>query len=256
MKHFMHLALLVSFACTYRTYWHDEGLPPTNNELELWPNEPDGLEALSDWPEDQLEGGGWSNVDPDSITSGQVSIVSDPSAPVSPDNVMQFWFPVGLAGGAVPGTLGYFALPEPRELYVGLWWKVSDPWEEYPVFALWQLQPGFGMVLKGPDRKLGVLVGFSGDDRSVGSNIEDTGVSLDQWHRVEIYARFSTTSSTADGVLRWWLDGELLGDYDDITFSDGIGFEQFFIYPGSAAGDPARSQDGYFWLDHIRLSVP
>ncbi|HYU00593.1 MAG TPA: hypothetical protein VEK85_09470, partial [Gemmatimonadales bacterium] len=75
-----------------------------------------------------------------------------------------------------------------------------------------------------------------------------------QWHRIEIYVKYST-GSNADGMVKWWVDGQLNGQYTNLKMVQDGGFNRVSFSPtyGGAGGD-AKSQADYFWFDHTHLS--
>src|SRR4051812_3155500 len=50
-----------------------------------------------------------------------------------------------------------------------------------------------------------------------------------QWYRIELYFRLSTGdihSDNPDGTIRWWVNGTLVGDYNNVrTGASGSGLE-------------------------------
>src|SRR5438132_13570521 len=88
-----------------------------------WPGEPAGFHVLSDRSWISLQGDGWNR-----RPSSADLIVTDPTAPVAPTTVLEYVYPTGFPGGTAPATQ-YFALGHRKELYAGLFWKVSDPWQ-------------------------------------------------------------------------------------------------------------------------------
>ncbi len=87
-----------------------------------WPNEPAGFRVISDQPWNLLTSLGWF------VQFGVGAIGLDSTARLSPPNVLQFTYPVGFAGGEAPGTLA-LELGGVRQVYGGIWWKVSNPWQ-------------------------------------------------------------------------------------------------------------------------------
>ena len=72
-------------------------------------------------------------------------------------------------------------------------------------------------------------------------------VTLGQWHRIEWWV-----DRTA-GVVRWWMDGQLIGDYSGVAFPSG-GFTNFeFSSTWGGIGD-SKTETDYYWFDHVHLS--
>ncbi len=101
-----------------------------------WTNEPTGATVVSDYgfndafPVTQADvsipgGSGWNSV---YNGNGYMTRASDPTAPLSPSNVVQFLYPIGFPGTMGPAT-AWRPLPGLTRAYVGQWWKVSNPWQ-------------------------------------------------------------------------------------------------------------------------------
>jgi len=101
-----------------------------------WTNEPTGATVVSDYGFNDLfpvtdadvaipGGSGWNSV---YNGNGYMTRVSDPTAPSSPSNVVQFLYPTGFPGTKGPAT-AWRPLPGLTRAYVGQWWKVSNPWQ-------------------------------------------------------------------------------------------------------------------------------
>jgi hypothetical protein len=80
------------------------------------------------------------------------------------------------------------------------------------------------------------------------------------WHRIEVYLKTSTSKTSRDGAVKWWLDGQLIGNYPSINLSPG-GLQEFQInhtWDGSSClVAPARDMTKawhHYW-DHLHLSV-
>jgi hypothetical protein len=55
-------------------------------------------------------------------------------------------------------------------------------------------------------------------------------------------------------VLKWWLDGELLGSHQDV--SNPVPFDMFQLSPTWGGNSGARKQQtDRYWFDHVRLSA-
>lgn len=79
------------------------------------------------------------------------------------------------------------------------------------------------------------------------------------WHRVEAYFQLNTVENgvgLVDGQIKYWLDGELLIDHDDILLRTGahdtMAFDQFLMLPYIGDGSPV---DQTFWVDDLRVAT-
>ena len=229
-----------------------------------WPNEPSGLSVWSDYgfgtaipvtssDVPLTDGSGWSSI---YNGNGLGSIGTDLAAPASPPAVFQLKYPVGFTGGSSPSTL-YHNLPNVNQVYAGFWWKPSNPWQGHAsnVNKIAFLFPGNNgdmyLAMYGPPGgpyQLRVLPEFPGLPVAwYVPNVTQVAVALGQWHRIEWWV-----DRTA-GVVRWWMDGQLIGDYSGVAFPSG-GFSLFeFSSTWGGIGD-SKTETDYYWFDHVHLS--
>ena len=237
-----------------------------------WPNEPEGLTLLTDWGLDQeppdasdaFIGGspGWSVVSTRrfgttegfSAPQGRLQLSKDTSARQSPPFVYEMIYPEGMVEGRAPATI-YYAPLGAREVYVGFWWKPSDPFDLGPngnkiafLFNGGGDTGGQQFLAFLPDQRLHVTTEYPGDVKVRRANANAARVTLGEWHQIEWYCNLST------GVVKWWLDGVLHGSHEDVT--NPIPFDMFQFSPtwGGNTGARKRQTDRY-WFDHVRLSV-
>jgi len=229
-----------------------------------WPHEPSGLSVWSDYGFGTAipvtssdvplgDGSGWSSI---YNGNGLGSIGTDLAAPASPPAVFQLKYPVGFTGGSSPSTL-YHSLPNGNQVYAGFWWKPSNPWQGHAsnVNKIAFLFPGNNgdmyLAMYGPPGgpyQLRVLPEFPGLPVAwYVPNVTQVAVALGQWHRIEWWV-----DRTA-GVVRWWMDGQLIGDYSGVAFPSG-GFSLFeFSSTWGGIGD-SKTETDYYWFDHVHLS--
>jgi len=79
------------------------------------------------------------------------------------------------------------------------------------------------------------------------------------WHFVEAYFKLNSISGgkgIADGVVRYWYDGQLIIDHDDVMLRTGqhpdVKFNQFMIAPWIGDGSPV---DQTFWVDDLTVAT-
>jgi hypothetical protein len=254
-----------------------------------WPNEPTGFTTISDYAfsdliptttvlePDQAVGGGWRIINND---LGLVTTkTDDATAPLTPDNVGQWRYPIAFPDAIAPGDM-YRGLDASRtELYFGFWWKPSDPWEGHSsginkilhlltsdtddlFVSMDETSPGtfrIAVTLSFPGICNQHLANSSGDICGARNLFGGTpvAVQLGQWHRVEVYVKMSTTSVTQDGIVRWWVNGTQVGNYTTANFNPLRPFVELKISPtwGGNTGEQKTEED-FFWFDHAYISVP
>jgi len=94
-------------------------------------HEPAGFVPYASSTLDAFTGGGWNIVN----NAATATIVSDPGGSVTPPNVGQWNYPIGMGGGSAPATM-YHPLPGPfNEGFYGFMWKPSSPWQGHSSFV-------------------------------------------------------------------------------------------------------------------------
>ncbi len=208
-------------------------------------------------PSGSWGGSGWWSI---YNGSGYVTRVSDAGAPSSPSNVVDFYYPIGFPSGIAPGTL-YYYFSTAREVYVGLWWKPSNPWQGNDAGRnkiCYLMTAGDKLIAleifnQSAPYSLGVVTEFPGDNRAI-QGAAPTPVALGQWHRLEWYLKYSSSGSTADGVMKVWLDGKLEISRTDLVMPADGGFSLFQLSPTFGGVGSAKYEADHFWFDHIHIS--
>ena len=222
-----------------------------------WPHEPPGFSVISDQPWDAVTSLGWS------LEFGVLPlIVPDATAPLSPPDVLQITYPTGFASGSAPSTMLH-ALPGTRQLYVGMWWKPSNPWQGNDSNAnkiQYVFTNGSGsafMVMYGTPGgpyELRVFPQFStSSDVWLTPNVASVPVTLGQWHKIEWLLIDNTTTDPPNGICRWWLDGQLIGDYTNVNYPSEP-FSEYKVAPVFGGNGGPKIETDYYWYDHIHLS--
>lgn len=80
-----------------------------------------------------------------------------------------------------------------------------------------------------------------------------------QWHHIRVLFRLNTimdNRSNADGTIRYWFDGQLIIERDNVIMRTAkhpdMRFNQFIIAPWIGDGAPV---DQTFWLDNLTIST-
>lgn len=180
-------------------------------------------------------------------------IVSDPTAPVSPSSVarhrMEALAPFG--GGQTHATVA-----SAREFYACFWWRTNPEWQgriaQDKLFFIRNIDApvdqrsnGYFGFKGGPTKSHEGLIPYmfwahnSGNvdnshicggppglgsggncDPNVGSGRIN---ALGQWNKLEAYVKTSTTLTSRDGVVKWWVNGSPAGNYSQVNFGGVIG---------------------------------
>ena len=162
-------------------------------------------------------------------------------------------------------------LPGLKELYTAWWGKLSSNWTASPAGAgkitfvftnAGQVYTGYyhkggdptsGWV-NGPPYRIGVNTEWAPYGQAVWlPNVTTTFINPGEWHRIEVYYKWETVpGSSGDGIIRWWVDGVLNGNYTTVHYP-ASSFTEFQFAP-TLQNPPAAVQ--YMSIDHTYVSVP
>jgi hypothetical protein len=229
-----------------------------------WPNEPAGFQILTNQPWNAVASLGWQHLD----RSAYSHIVQDATAPVSPPNVLEDVYPSGFQGGLDPAD-DWSRFPPTQEIYVGFWYKHSPNFESHPVgnklAFIWSwTSPSRDFIIgvePPPDWPLVIVsegFGIVGDPAAhrFAPNV-GTGQSLPGvWHRIEVYVKNSSPLGTANGILKFWVDGQLAGSYANVLMPVGTAWNQFEHTPTWGGTGTTKTRADYVRYDQTRVSVP
>lgn len=231
--------------------------PPPPGGSGTWANEPSGYSPISDNPFNGLTDLGWGMA---WNTSGNASIVSDNTAPLSASNVLEMRYPAGFAGGSGPAN-EWLPLPGLHRMYAGFYWKANAGWQGHSsnVNKILFVFPSSGgdiyIAMYGPPGgpyDLRVLPQYSGQPSEwLVPNVNRVPVTVGAWHKIEWAMDYGTGG--ANGTIRWWMDGQLIGDYRNVQLPTG-GLAEFKINPTWGGVGDSKSQNDYFRYDQIHIS--
>jgi len=223
--------------------------------------EPTGLQSLNEQPWDAVTTNGWQYLR--RTSSKTDDIVSDPTAPFSPEHVLRIVFTPDMPRDTEPGV-HWISLPRPTEVYTGWWIKLSRNWSPSPAGAckmtfLWVAPDSNGQVYtavlgSSEPHHIGVNTEWAPYGQKVWHpNEASTPIYYDTWYRIDWYVRWATAPGAADGAIRWWVNGALNGNYVDVSFPPaGVGFQQFEFAPTIQIPPPAEQ---FMYIDHTYVRI-
>lgn len=256
--------------------------PPPAPPSSRWPNEPTGFRALLDCGfETPLCDGKLNDpynaagLNPAKSSLHTVSVVQDPSAPLSPSSVYHSMMNYQVQQG---GSETHFNTPtQVKEIYVGIWWRSNPDFTANGVGAnktffirgpglngvfLWQKPMGSNL-----SRLYWTTQMPNNLDQCGGSDIDacfangnDVFITPGNWYRIEVYMKASSCATCRDGAVKWWITPKggttsLAGNYSNFAygpiFNEWMWSETWDGF-GNAMGftsDPAH------FLDHLYISV-
>jgi hypothetical protein len=208
---------------------------------------------------DRVDGSGWSYLRRGSSKDDQIAF--DHGAPFSPPEVLKIIFTPDMGRDQEP-SVHWMALRNAAEVYATWWIKLSPNWRASPAgggkIAFLHASPdGRGQVYSN--------VGGSGAPHRININTEwapygqrfwepnetSTPIRYGRWYRIDWHVRWPAPGSS-HGVIRWWVDRALNGQYTDVRFPDGAGFQQFEFAPTLQEPPP---DEQYMYIDHTSISV-
>ena len=249
---------------------------PGSRSRQVWnANQPPGFDFITDRPfitkatsaNDWTDAEGWSA---DEYTAHFV-IATDSTAPRSPVSVARERLYGGSQGGGAPGgpAIKYFDQAGYQTIYGGFWVKLSPNWQN-PTSGATTVLMHLGLAYTNRLRFAvagngsGVLKpvvqlsdGAPGGATTLPATV-DTAVSTvpGQWQYWEFIA-VRNTGGANDGVLQWWVDGSLVGDYRTLAFgsaSEPQQWDWFQFYPMFGTSNDIVPQTQSIKLDHVVLN--
>jgi hypothetical protein len=235
-----------------------------SNVTGSWPNEPAGFTTLNDQPWNALTGNGWSYLR--RTSSKDDRILADSTAPFSPLNDLQIIFTTDMLHDTEP-SVHWMSLSSVKEIYTGWWMKVSPNWSCSPAGCgkvTFLFTNGAGQVYSnlyhpssgvGPPYRMGANTEWAPYGQKIWyPNVTTTNINPGEWHRIEFYYKWETTPGVSgDGIIRWWVDGTLNGNYVDVHYPASAGFIEFQYAPTLQNPPPAEQ---YMYIDHTHVSKP
>ena len=266
--------------------------------IALYPNQPANLARLAEddfaaFPGvagvlGTLAGNFFSQQSP----STHMSIVSDPTALVAPKSALQVDFEQGTVAGYETAT-GYrqfggwdgpnlLSNTEYSEYYESTMFKIPTPDFEtqavgVKILGYWgvgnnnqSLATGTGptdlyAVMRGSGKGTSIMSSWNLDMYTQGISTTvlpqnmnlSTKITAGTWHQFETYMKLNTIGQS-NGIWKWWLDGVLIGDYENMQFinashSSGFWGRYMNLVWGGQGGTPKTRTD-YIWFGHMYMS--
>lgn len=247
----------------------DPGPPPGNGGT--FQNEPAGMTTLLNHPFDVAVGARMED------TYRSTQIVTDASAPLSPPNVAIHRLPrLAREGG---GELHYASGTVYREMFVGMMWRTNPEFQgragnNKMFFVRGPNTIGFfgmyGTMTGGSNQIL-----FTHNDAALDNshacaadlgllcypNVSSGTVVRGVWTRLEVYIKASTTNTSRDGIVRWWINGVPAGNYTNINYASA-GLNEWIwteTWDGCGGYNPCdlgtvNTADWEHYIDHLYIS--
>jgi hypothetical protein len=286
----LHTVVVTSPGLPALTVTADVQLPPTGATQH--PNEPAGylrfaehnMSSLPTFPK-TLGGllGSWYGYPVGN--SNLVLVTPDLSAPESPPLVLRTHFPPGMRAGLGPVQWGGWDASgnvngQKKKLYFSLWLKIMGTDYENQTFGTKMGFIGSALPTSGAGTQGYFLLAGNGSQTPQPSfNVtfhQETGfasaggftriltqnvnrgklMTVGSWHHWEAVLEVNTLGQP-NGVLKWWIDGNLVLDYRDVVYifgSNTNGFWQWKWNPTWGGTSGTRTRDDYMVTDHVYMS--
>jgi hypothetical protein len=199
---------------------------------------------------------------------------SDASAPISPSGVMRSTI---FAGNNYGGSqLNYVTPQVHNEMYVGMMWRTNPEFLGRTVAnKLWFMRGPttnhfFGMNGCPGQGQPNCYIEFGHNTGSLDNshacaadlglichaNVGNPTVIRGAWTKLESYMKKSTTATSRDGIVRWWINGVLVGNYTNLNVSP-LGINEW-VWSETWDGfvNPVPSVNWSHYLDHLHISIP
>lgn len=233
----------------------------------VWTNEPAGANVVLDCPFNSVQGCGIL----DAYSTSQIT--SDSSAPISPGSAVKSTLYAGNSSGGM--QLNYVTSQAYREMYVGLMWRTNSQFQGRQVgnktffvrgpqnnnvflFNNAALNNGTGLMIFSHNsanldnsHACALDIGLACYP-NVGPGVLNVGV----WTKLEAYIKASTTNTSRDGIVRWWVNGVPAGNYTNMNVAS-LGLNEWVwseTWDGTV--NPAPSVDWSHFIDHLHISIP
>ena len=197
----------------------------SNPVSSSWANAPAGGTVLIDHA--------FNTVSPLLQDYNNTPIVSDPTAPFSPNNVAKHRLEARAGTG---GDQTYNRSAFYREYYVGFYWRTNPQFQGRIVQnKIWFVRgegttnmffgisgsPQSGFYISGGPNTGGIDNSHLFGD-PIGIIYPNTGanasVAMGVWYKLETHVRASTTRTSRDGFVKVWLDGVLIINYQNFNY--------------------------------------
>lgn len=234
-----------------------------------FPNEPSGSSQILNWPFNSVTtSGGYDRM---WDIYGSVNIMPDGSAPLSPANCMRSRMEAGNTYGG--SQVEYDMSTIYNDLFVGLWWRTNSQFfgrttANKMFFVRGPAVNGFfgiGGSQAGPyylyfghnTASLDNSHTMAGDLGLIGyPNVNTVLVERGTWAKIEVYIKKSTTSTSRDGIVRWWVNGILTGNYTNVNYApNGLNAWVWSETWDGTVTNPIPSNPQEHWIDHLYIST-
>lgn len=238
---------------------------------QAWPNEPAGGTVMLDHPFSSILGPGMTNP----YNAG--SIATDSSAPYSPVSVYQSSISAGSNNGG--SELHWYASSPQKEMCVGKWWRTNSGFEGRPQGnkTFFMRGPGTGNIgtyngvflfnnqslSNGTGRMIwsfntgnldnSHITGSTDPGVPLFANVGDDTLRVGVWTKLYACIRGSTSNTSRDGIIKWWINDRLVGSYSNINYAPAGLNEWVWSETWDGTANFTVTTAWSHFLDHLRI---
>lgn len=229
-------------------------LPPV---VGTWPHQPAGFRTITDQPWLAVQSLGWQYLR--RTASKDSTILTEAGLPISAPTALRIIFTPDMVANTEPGV--HWIPLSTREVYWAYGLRISPNWHASPAGACkmtYCMAPGSNLwtCLNHPPGQVGPPFYAVARTEWIPRYYEPqtpTPIQPGVWMFYEWYTKLASSPGASDGVLRWWVNGALNGDYTNVPGTPASGFGEFQIAPTVQQPPPVEQ---YMDCDHMYVSVP
>lgn len=207
---------------------------------------------------------------------------SDGTAPVSPSGVLRSHLQAGSFTGGMQLNYVFPDSIARNEMYVGIVVRTNPGFQGRTVGnkMFFMRGPGYNGVFLFNNASLSGGTGAMIFAHNTGSGLDNShacsdplgatcypnsggpSLSVGTWYKLEAYIKKSTTATSRDGIVRWWINGTLVGNYTNLNYAH-TGLNEWVwseTWDGSTCcmlgGGLPPSNDWDWYIDHLHISIP
>jgi len=206
----------------------------------------------------------------DDYNTGQIR--ADATAPYSPSNCLFSYLPAGSRTGGMqmrvqPG-------PTWNDMYVRIWWRTNAAFQGRPqgnklffvrgpstngvfLFNNAALNNGAGTMIFGHNTGGGLDNSHIWADQFGATgypNVSSGTLRVGTWYMLEAYIKTSTNATSRDGIVRWWVNGTLVGNFTTVNYP-GVLDNWTWSETWDGFVHPLPTVQWEHWIDDLYIST-
>ena len=243
-----------------------------------WPQEPAGSSVLLDHNFSTALGSGMTDYYNSRSRPG--ALQADATAPVSASGCFVSYITAGSnTGGTELGWTSGGTVYD--DMFVGMSWRTNAQFEGRPqgnktffmrgpggdglsnrtngvfLFNNASLNNGSGVLIFAPNTgnlSNQQITGSTDPGVPIFPNVGNGTVTRGVWYKIQAYMKKSTNATSQDGILRWWINGVLVGNYTNVNYPGGF---NEWLWSETWDGTPNFTVNVQWehWLDHLYIST-